>query len=250
MKVIKFLIVLLLATFLATSSSPSQASQYGNQLFSGSFTFTGQTIQSLQIVNTGLIFLCDLQVYENMLIYNNESYFRYVGNETVFTINYRRYNSVDSPNEMAFFVSDFGTGLMGVYSTQFIPYVGNLTTVTYAMFEPGDTRAMHGGVYTAPQGGNNNNYGGSSSGNVCVICGGSGNCTNPRSANNYKEYCQGRRTCANCGGTGHVLAGFGQSGYVPCSYCNRRVNANYGDGICGKCHGTGRCHHCNGTGYR
>lgn len=240
----RHIFVILLAVLLATSSSAfGQNSQYGKLLYSGPYTLTGQGIKNMQVINTGVVSVHQVQIYEKMFIFGSDSYNYYVGDQVLFNVNYRKYTG--SADNIALYVDPSGGVLLAVSDTQFVPFVGNVTTVIYSIMSPGNLLAQQqlGGY-------GNGSIGGGAGGNVCVICGGSGNCTNPRSANNYKEYCQGRRTCANCGGTGHVLAGFGQSGYVPCSYCNRRVNANYGDGICGRCHGTGRCHHCNGTGYR
>ena len=230
------------------SSSSSQSSQYGSLLFGGTYTCNGKTIQDLQIVQTANVFICDLQIYEKILVYNKNEYFYYAGNQVLFELNFRKY--VDSKNQ-TFFVHEGGALVYyAIYNTQFVPFVGNVTSVTYVMFEKGDTRAQQpvGGGYV-PQGGVNTGGGAVNTGTVCPICRGQKICTNPGSPYNYKEYCQGSRRCANCSGSGHVPAGFGQSGYVPCSYCNRRVNNNYGDGICGRCHGTGLCHRCGGRGY-
>ncbi len=232
----------------ASSSSGSSGSEYGSLLFGGTYTCNGKTIQNLQIVQTAYVFTCDLQVYERVLVYNQNEYFYYSGNQQLFQMNFRKY--VDSKNQ-TFFVHESGvTAYYAIYNTQFVPYAGNITTVVYVILEQGDTRGQQsvGGGYS-PQGGAITG-GTGTSGNVCPICHGAKTCTNPSSPRNYKEYCQGSRRCGNCSGSGHVPAGYGQSGYVPCSYCNRRVNNNYSDGVCGKCHGTGLCHLCGGTGYR
>ena len=64
-----------------------------------------------------------------------------------------------------------------------------------------------------------------------------------------KMYCRGKIACQACGGRGEVRATYGQTGWVPCVYCNSRSKNNIGDGICGSCHGTGVCSKCNGQGY-
>ena len=231
----------------SSSSVSSQSSQYGSLLFGGTYTCNGKTIQDLQIVQTANVFICDMQIYEKVMVYNKNEYFYYAGNQRLFELNFRKY--ADSKNQ-TFFVHEGGALVYyAIYNTQFVPFVGNVTSVTYVMFERGDTRGQQtvGGGYVPQAGGNT---GSATTGRtVCPICRGAKICTNPGSPYNYKEYCQGSRRCANCGGSGHVAAGYGQSGYVPCSYCNRRVNNNYSDGICGRCHGTGLCHRCGGKGY-
>lgn len=87
-------------------------------------------------------------------------------------------------------------------------------------------------------------------GRVCPVCQGQKICISFAGsvAQQNKMYCHGKKVCQNCLGKGVVPAGYGQSGTVPCTYCNSRRN-NVGDGWCGKCHGTGLCYRCNGKGY-
>ena len=81
----------------------------------------------------------------------------------------------------------------------------------------------------------------------CQTCGGSGKCSNVLSRNNLKLYCQGSRICKPCGGTGQ-LHDFGM--YHRCTYCNKKINDDLGNGECGFCDGTGDCENCNGKGYK
>ena len=89
---------------------------------------------------------------------------------------------------------------------------------------------------------------GSTSGNKCVICGGSGKCSRPGYSDN-KYYCQGSGVCARCNGSGRMDASFGLD-KIRCTWCSQKVNESYGNGKCGYCGGTGKCHSCGGKGYK
>ena len=138
----------------SASSSSGLTSDYGSLLFEGVFTFTGQTIQSLQIVNTGVTFTTSFTIYENVLIPKGDGIARYVGNEDFFTVDCRKYVTVDNP-DIFYYVNRVGVVYMGMRTTESFPIVGTITSVGYMILEPGDTRSQHA---TVPQGGYNNGY--------------------------------------------------------------------------------------------
>ena len=138
----------------SVSSSSGLTSDYGSLLFEGVFTFTGQTIQNLQIVNTGVTFTTSFTIYENVLIPKGDGIARYVGNEDFFTVDCRKYVTVDNP-DIFYYVNRVGVVYMGMRTTESFPIVGTITSVGYMILEPGDTRSQHAAV---PQSGYNNGY--------------------------------------------------------------------------------------------
>lgn len=81
----------------------------------------------------------------------------------------------------------------------------------------------------------------------CQKCGGTGKCSNHRSSDNLELYCQGSGICKPCGGSGQIRA-FGL--YHRCTYCNKKISDDLGNGECGFCGGSGDCTSCGGTGYK
>lgn len=138
----------------SASSSSGLTSDYGSLLFEGVFTFTGQTIQNLQIVNTGVTFTTSFTIYENVLIPKGDGIARYVGNEDFFTVDCRKYVTVDNP-DIFYYVNRVGVVYLGMRTTESYPFVGTITSVGYMILEPGDTRSQHSAV---PQSGYNNGY--------------------------------------------------------------------------------------------
>lgn len=138
----------------SASSSSGLTSDYGSLLFEGVFTFTGQTIQNLQIVNTGVTFTTSFTIYENVLIPKGDGIARYVGNEDFFTVDCRKYVTVDNPDTF-YYVNRVGVVYLGMRTTESYPFVGTITSVGYMILEPGDTRSQHSAV---PQSGYNNGY--------------------------------------------------------------------------------------------
>lgn len=138
----------------SASSSSGLTSDYGSLLFEGVFTFTGQTIQNLQIVNTGVTFSTSFTIYENVLIPQGDGIARYVGNEDFFTVDCRKYVTVDNPDTF-YYVNRVGVVYLGMRTTESYPFVGTITSVGYMILEPGDTRSQHSAV---PQSGYNNGY--------------------------------------------------------------------------------------------
>ena len=103
---------------------------------------------------------------------------------------------------------------------------------------------------TLSSSGSGDDDGGSGSGNdtsKCQKCGGTGKCSNHRSSDNLKLYCQGSGICKPCGGSGQLKA-FGL--YHRCTYCNKKINDDLGNGECGFCGGSGNCSSCGGKGYK
>lgn len=95
------------------------------------------------------------------------------------------------------------------------------------------------------------NGGGSSSDTKrkCVICGGSGRCDNVTMLyTTRKYYCLGSGRCQWCNGSGQIRSVTGD--WIRCVNCNGKLNADYGDGKCGKCGGSGKCKNCGGDGYK
>lgn len=166
---VAMLVILLLAPSSFCSAEPAKGSytsvglsqqtpvpsDYGSLLFEGVFTCTGEAIQNLQIVNLGCYFTMIFTIYENVLIPKDDSIARYVGNESLFTVECRKYVSVNSPN-IFYYVNGVGVVYMGISKTEFVPYVGNITSVVYVILKPGDIGSQSSIV---PQGGYNNDYG-------------------------------------------------------------------------------------------
>ena len=142
------------ASSYTSSSTAQQSSRYGSLLFEGEFTFTGQAIKNLQIVNTGTTFTTSFKIYENVLIPKDGDIARYVGTESFFTVDCRKYVTENNP-ESFYYVNSVGVVYAGMSKTEFVPFVGNLTSVVYMILEPGDTRNQHSAV---PQSGYNNGY--------------------------------------------------------------------------------------------
>ena len=92
-----------------------------------------------------------------------------------------------------------------------------------------------------------NSGGGGDDSRKCQKCGGTGKCSNHRSSDNLKLYCQGSGICKPCGGTGQ-LRNFGL--YHRCTYCNKKINDDLGNGECGFCGGSGNCTSCGGKGFK
>ena len=114
----------------------------------------------------------------------------------------------------------------------------------------GDRLSGSGGSGGSGNGSGNGGSDDSDSKRKCAVCLGSGKCEAPNLgyiANN--QYCWGNGKCRPCGGTGqrkNVITG----AYYACTYCNRKINEHYSDGICGKCGGSGKCKTCGGDGYK
>lgn len=141
-----------------SSNTPGSESTsgYGALLYEGDYTFTGQVIQNLQITNTGVTLMTNFKIYENVLFDEKGEPARYVGNSNFFTFDCRKYVTNNNP-DVFYYVNVVGIVYMGTSKTEFIPFVGNVTSVMYMIYEPGDTRSQHS---TVPQGGYNNGSGG------------------------------------------------------------------------------------------
>ena len=97
-----------------------------------------------------------MQIYERMVIINDKNYYQYQGDQVLFNINYRKY--VGSQADVAIYVDGSGGVLFATSSTLYVPYVGNLTTITYSIFKPGalaPQQPMVGGGTSVPSQGNN-----------------------------------------------------------------------------------------------
>ena len=227
------------------SSTSSSSSQYGKLLFDETYTCTGTSITGIQTSTIMAPFLCTFHIYENRLFYNDEPQPSiYSGDEILYNIKWRKYLKEQNSG---YYVSDVGAVMLFLTSTSSLPYVGNVTTTSYLLFERGDTRHLHlgggavgGGNTMLPQNGNSGGYNNTQSGQRCNLCGGVGTCSNPGSQYNSRTYCHGSGKCPICGGDGLMINTYNNTKQV-CSSCR-------GNGRCQNCNGTGKCKKCGGTG--
>ena len=229
----------------SSASGPSSSSQYGKLLFDETYTCTGTSITGIQTSTIMAPFLCTFHIYENRLFYNDEPQPSiYSGDEILYNIKWRKYLKEQNSG---YYVSDVGAVMLFLTSTSSLPYVGNVTTTSYLLFERGDTRHLHlgggavsGGNVMLPQNGNNGGYSNTPSGQRCNLCAGTGSCSNPSSPYNSRTYCHGSGKCPICGGDGLMINTYNNTKQV-CSSCR-------GNGRCQNCNGTGKCKKCGGTG--
>ncbi|MBO4464371.1 MAG: hypothetical protein J5797_09295 [Prevotella sp.] len=229
------------------SSTSSSSSQYGKLLFDETYTCTGTSITGVQTSTIMAPFLCTFHIYENRLFYNDEPQPSvYSGDEILYNIKWRKYLKEQNTG---YYVSDVGAVMLFLTSTSNLPYVGNVTTTSYLLFERGDTRHLHlgggavgGGNTMLPQNGNNGGYSNTPSGQRCNLCAGTGSCSNPSSPYNSRTYCHGSGKCPICGGDGLMINTYSNTKQV-CSSCR-------GNGRCQNCNGTGKCKKCGGSGHQ
>lgn len=222
----KFLIILS-ALILSAQISQAQSGSYGNLLWSGTYTFTGSGFEGINAKTFSSPFLIELKIYEKALIYNNEEVFYYTGMKDAYYMRNRYYTS--NKQNFGFLVSDQGVPFVYSEITQFLPYVGNVTTTSLIFINAGDTRAAYlnggsgGGGYS---GGIDNN---------------GGNYNNQRQQRSC-SHCHGTGWCPTCNNTGWVTNPY-VSGQHPCVNCNPNGDKVYNPN-------RGKCPVCGGSGKR
>lgn len=212
------------STSSSTTSSTytgSTSSDNGRLLFSGQYTRTGVFADGTGITSSGYPALYNISVYENAVISDVEGTQPYIGNTTVYGISGRAYGKQNN----YFLIADTGAVFIVNSSTDYVPFVGNITYTTLFYFDKGDTRA----AYVRQSG---------STGMGSSHSHSSGSSTSNHS-NNSCQICHGTGICQTCNGSGWV-----DNHYTgkrrPCTTCNNEKGNSPTRGQCWKCHGTGK----------
>lgn len=213
----------------SSSTTTSSDSQYGNLLWSGTYTVTGKGFRGMEATIVSAPFLVELQIFEKVLICNKTDFYDYVGTKEAYYMKGRQYKN-RAVEGTSIVVTDQGVPFIYNESVQSLPFVGNVMTTAIIYMTPGDTRSAYiGGGFNG--GVNNNGF------NDGINNGGTYN-AQPRQR--ICNHCHGTGNCPNCSGSGWVVSPYGNvKGRYPCVNCNPNGNSA-SRGRCPVCGGTGR----------